>query len=127
MKTQKNYSISALSGEFDVTTRTIRFYEEKGLLTPERRGTNRIYSASDRVKLKLILRGKRLGLSLDESREIIEMYKPEQNNVEQLQRLLEKIREKQQQLQHQLHDIETMLADLSSWEKQTLTALDNTN
>ena len=67
------YSISELASEFDVTTRTIRFYEEKGLLDPFREGTRRIYGPADRTKLRLILRGKRLGLSLDESAEIILM------------------------------------------------------
>jgi DNA-binding transcriptional MerR regulator len=75
MKTS-SYSIRDLASEFDVTTRTIRYYEEKGLLSPKRNGSQRIYSPSDRTKLKLILRGKRLGFSLDESAEIILMYGP---------------------------------------------------
>ena len=70
----KSYSISELSQEFDVTTRTLRFYEEKGLLAPTRKGQSRIYAARDRARLKLILRGKRLGLTLEESRDIILMY-----------------------------------------------------
>jgi DNA-binding transcriptional MerR regulator len=123
MTPAKHYTISELAAEFDVTTRTIRFYEEKGLLTPERRGTSRLFSPADRVKLKLILRGKRLGLSLEEGREIIEMYDPEHGNVDQLQKLIDKIREKKQFLENQLLDMETMLGDLRSWESQTLAAL----
>ncbi len=75
MSTQ-TYSISDLSRELDITTRAIRFYEEQGLLSPERRGLERIYSARDKVTLKLILRGKRIGFSLAECRELIELYDP---------------------------------------------------
>lgn len=117
------YSISELSSEFDITTRTIRFYEEKGLLTPKRVGNSRVYSAADRTKLKLILRGKRLGFSLEESRSIIDMYDPEHGNREQLQLLVSKIREKRDQLQQQLHDIEVMLVDLSEAEQKCLEAM----
>ena len=70
------YSIRDLSQDFGVTTRTLRFYEEKGLLEPERRGRTRLYTAADRVRLKLILRGKQLGFTLDESAELIAMYDP---------------------------------------------------
>ena len=83
------YSISQLSKEFDVTTRTIRHYEEIGLLSPARRGQTRVYSAADRIRLKLILRGKRLGLSLDDSRDIIDMYEPGKTNVDQLKKLID--------------------------------------
>lgn len=106
------YSISELAREFDITTRTIRFYEDRGLLSPARRGQTRIYSSEDRVRLKLILRGKRLGLSLDESREIIDMYDPAGSNVEQLQALLKSIEAKRQQLQQQQQDILSMLDEL---------------
>ena len=98
----KKYSISDLASDFDVTTRTIRFYEEKGLLNPLREGQTRIYSAADRIKLKLILRGKRLGLSLEDSKDIIEMYDPEHDNSPQLIKLIEKIRERRRLLQEQL-------------------------
>ncbi|HEY8569459.1 MerR family DNA-binding transcriptional regulator [Microbulbifer sp.] len=110
--TADSYSISELAQEFGITTRTIRFYEDKGLLSPERRGQTRIYSPEDRVRLKLILRGKRLGFSLDESREIIDMYDPAKGNVEQLNRLLERIDTKRQQLLQQQRDIEKMLSQL---------------
>ncbi|GAA5524379.1 hypothetical protein Maes01_00936 [Microbulbifer aestuariivivens] len=118
-----SYSISDLSREFGITTRTIRFYEDKGLLAPERRGQTRIYSPEDRVRLKLILRGKRLGFSLDESREIIEMYDPAHGNVEQLQRLLQGIAEKRAQLQQQLRDIQSLMSELDEAEERARAAL----
>jgi len=127
---KKTYSISELAGEFDITTRTIRFYEEKGLLSPEREGTVRRYSNADRTKLKLILRGKRLGFSLTESLDIINMYNPAKSNDEQLQKLISTIREKRAQLQRQLNDLEAMLLDLDESETKCLEALkhnDNQN
>ncbi|MFN3587168.1 MAG: MerR family transcriptional regulator, partial [Moraxellaceae bacterium] len=87
----RTYSISDLAREFDVTTRTIRFYEDEGLLTPERRGQTRIYSPRDRVLLKLILRGKRLGFSLAECRELFDLYDPEHGNQAQYQLMLDKL------------------------------------
>ena len=117
------YSISDLAEEFDITTRTIRFYEEKGLLCPRRDGQTRLYSSSDRARLKLILRSKRLGLSLDESSEIIPMYEPENGSIDQLQKLINKIREKRQLLTEQKHDIEVMLLELNSAERKCLGAL----
>ncbi|WP_206046911.1 MerR family transcriptional regulator [Mangrovimicrobium sediminis] len=118
------FTISDLSAEFDITTRTIRFYEEKGLLAPRRKGSARIYSPADRARLKLILRGKRLGFTLDESRSIIEMYDPAHGNRDQLHSLLTKIREKQDHLKQQLHDIEGMMLDLQDAEEKCLDALD---
>ncbi len=122
----KTYSISDLASEFDITTRSIRFYEEKGLLKPERDGQTRIFSVSDRVKLKLILRGKRLGMSLVESRSIIEMYDPEHGNTEQLRQLIQKIRDKRTQLAQHLIDIESMKRDLHDAEEKCLEALAQT-
>ncbi|WP_439134547.1 MerR family transcriptional regulator [Pseudomaricurvus sp.] len=121
--TTKTYSITDLSREFDVTTRAIRFYEDKGMLTPERRGQTRIYTPADRTKLKLILRGKRLGLTLDESRDIIEMYNPGKSNADQLEKLILKIRERRDYLQQQMHDLEVMMVDLQSSERSCLEAL----
>ena len=118
------YSISDLSREFAITTRAIRFYEDKGLLNPERRGQTRIYSGSDRTRLKLILRGKRLGLSLQESREIIDMYHPGGSNTEQLNTLIARIHQRKAALRQQLLDIEVMMADLEEAEMRCLEALD---
>jgi DNA-binding transcriptional MerR regulator len=120
------YSISDLASEFDVTTRTIRFYEEKGLLDPRREGTRRVYSASDRTKLRLVLRGKRLGLSLDESAEIILMYGTPGNNRKQLETLIAKIREKQADLKRQQSDLRAMLKDLAEAEGKCRVALGET-
>ena len=121
--TRKTYSISNLAREFDITTRTIRFYEEAGMLQPERQGQTRIYSDRDRVKLKLILRGKRLGFSLAESRELIEMYDPASDNRHQLEALLGKIRERREALERQLLDIRAMQSELDEAESRCLSAL----
>jgi DNA-binding transcriptional MerR regulator len=117
------YSISDLASEFDVTTRTIRFYEEKGFLKPAREGTRRIYSPSDRTKLRLVLRGKRLGLSLNESAEIVLMYGSSRNNRRQLEKLVARIREKRVELKSQQQDLEFMLLDLREAEDKCLDAL----
>jgi DNA-binding transcriptional MerR regulator len=118
------YSISDLAGEFDVTTRTIRFYEEKGLLKPRREGTRRIYGPADRTRLRLILRGKRLGLSLDESAEIIGLYGSPGNNRRQLELLIEKIGQRREVLQRQQRDLEAMLRELADAESKCREALD---
>ena len=118
------YSISDLASEFGVTTRTIRFYEEKGLLKPRREGLRRIYSAADRTRLRLILRGKRLGLSLDEGAEIIGMYGTPGNNRRQLEVLIEKIQEKRVALQRQQKDLQAMLEELEQAEAQCRQALE---
>jgi DNA-binding transcriptional MerR regulator len=110
---ERNYTISDLAAEFGITTRAMRFYEEKGLLSPQRSGNQRIYTPADRVRLKLILRGKRLGFTLEESRDLIAMYDPAQGNVEQLQRLIQKIDQKEDLLQRQLRDIAGMQRDLN--------------
>ena len=108
------YSISELANEYDITTRTIRYYEDMGLLSPKRRGQQRVYSPGDRVKLKLVLRGKRLGLSLAESREIIELYDPASGNKTQLQKLLDTINARRESLTQQLDDIQLMMVDLNA-------------
>ena len=119
------YSIRELSQEFDVTTRTLRFYEEKGLLSPTRSGQNRTYSAADRARLILILRGKTLGLSLEQSTDLIAMYDPASNNKRQLETLIEKIQSRRHQLEVQKHELERMIVDLETWEERTSTAMEN--
>jgi DNA-binding transcriptional MerR regulator len=124
----KTYSISDLAGEFDVTTRTIRFYEEKGLLNPSRVGNRRVYSPADRTRLRLILRGKRLGLSLDESADIVLMYGTPGNNRRQLETLIRRIRERRLDLQKQQSELAVMLKELSDAEEKcelALSQLDN--
>ncbi len=115
-KETSTYSISELAKEFGVTTRTIRHYEELQLLLPERQGQKRIYSLADRIKLKLIVRGKRIGLSLQESGELINMYEPGKSNVDQLERTMQAIGAQRQKLAQQLKDIGTMLDDLDQAE-----------
>ena len=112
----KTYSIRELASEFGITTRTIRFYEEKGYLNPKREGTRRIYSAPDRTSLRLILRGKRLGLSLDETADLIKMYGSPRNNRKHLEKFILRIGEKRAELEHKRRDLEVMLGDLKSVE-----------
>ena len=122
----QTYSIRELADEFDITTRTIRFYEAEGMLQPQREGQTRIYSPQDRVTLKLILRGKRLGLSLAQSRELIDMYTPGQTpeaNRPQLEKLLAVIEDRRAHLRQQLHDIERMMEDLDDAELKAKEAL----
>ncbi len=108
----KTYSISELAGELEITPRTIRFYEERGFICPHRIGQQRRYTSADRVRIKLILRGKRIGLSLAESVEIIDMYDPSGNNAAQLQTLIERIAERRAQMIRQRADIDAMLESL---------------
>ena len=108
---KRSYSISELAREFDITTRTIRFYEEQGLVSPARDGQKRVYSPADRVRIKLILRGKRIGMSLKESAELIDMYNPG-DNAGQLHTLLGSIEQRQEKLLQQRRDIDDMLAGL---------------
>ena len=119
----QSFTIRDLVREFEVTARTIRYYEEIGLLSPERRGQTRIYSAADRTRLKLILRGKRLGLSLEESRAIIAMYDPIDGNRAQLERLLARVREQRDILLGRRRDLEAILRELDEAEAGCLAAL----
>ncbi|VXC63479.1 MerR family transcriptional regulator [Pseudomonas sp. 8Z] len=119
----QTYSISELARELDITTRTIRFYEEQGMLAPTRRGQERIYTAKDRVVLKLILRGKRIGFSLAECKSLIELYDPQDNNRNQLNIMLGKIAERRLQLEQQLLDIQQMQLELDTAEERCRAAL----
>jgi DNA-binding transcriptional MerR regulator len=110
--TGKLFSISDLAREFGVSTRTMRFYEEKGLVRPLREGQKRLYSSADRVRIKLILRGKRIGMTLQECVEFIDMYDPEHNNAEQLQSLVDDVKGRRERLLQQKKDIDDMLAGL---------------
>lgn len=118
MDSEKTYSISELSKEFDITPRTIRFYEDQGLLAPQRKNQRRIYTERERVLLKLILRGRRLGFTLNEAKELFDLYDPESGNLKQLQTMLDKIHEKNLTLQQQKHDIEVMQMELKAAEKR---------
>ncbi len=112
---ERTYSISDLAREFDVTPRTIRHYEDEGLLSPARDGQRRIYSARDRTRLALVLRGKRLGFSLAEAREIIDLYSAPQGEAGQLRTLLEKLNEKRAVLEDKRRDLETSIANMDRY------------
>ena len=109
------FTISQLSKEFSITTRSIRFYEDQGLLTPERDGQKRIYTSHDRTWLKLILRGKRLGLTLAEISQILDLYDSSAaNNDQQLLALIEKIKTRQAALKQQMEDIKALQDELDA-------------
>lgn len=111
------YTISALAHEFALTTRAIRFYEDEGMLAPERRGRARVYRERERVRLKLILRGKRLGLSLSEIREILDLYEVSRNEQAQLAKFLEVLAERRARLVQQREDIDAVLAEIDGVER----------
>jgi len=113
-----------MSRDFGITPRALRFYEDKGILSPRRRGTTRLYTERDRTRLKLTLRGKRLGLKLEECREIIDMYDPSQSNDSlQLLRLCEKIRENRAILLDKIKAIDETLKAMDEVEEKCLSKL----
>ena len=114
---RRTYTITELSSEFGVTLRTIRFYEEQGMLSPARQGRSRVYAARDRVRLKLILRGKRLGLSLSEIAEIIDLYEVARDESSQALTLLNKLSTRKKQLIQQRDDIEQVMHDIEQLEQ----------
>jgi DNA-binding transcriptional MerR regulator len=119
METERaEFSISDLAREFDITPRAIRFYEDQGLLAPRREGQRRIYTPRDRTRLKLTLRGKRLGLTLSEIRELIDMYEPGRDERPQLERFLAVLEAHTASLVQQRADIEAQLAELQAFEKR---------
>lgn len=116
--TNHTFSIGELAKEFDITTRSIRFYEDQGLLAPARHGQTRVYGVKDKVRLKLILRGKRLGFTLAETRRLFELYDRDQSSQNQLGTMLELIDEKKESLQQQLEDISVLLHELKTVEQR---------
>ena len=119
------YSISELAHEFDVTPRTIRYYEDEGLLTPLREGQTRIYSHRDKIRLKLTLRGKRLGFSLAEIRELFDMYDTDKSSKNQLNSMIRLIESKRSALRQQLEDIQMVMAELDAAEQRCVNSLNN--
>ena len=120
------HSISDLAKEFDLTTRAIRFYEDMGLLQPERDGPggrNRVYSARDRTRLKLTLRAKRLGLSLSEAKEIIDTYDSPRDTGPQLTKFLTVLAQHRKQLEEQMADLQDNLEEVKAHEKDARTLL----
>ena len=116
--TTRTWTITELAQEYAVTLRTIRFYEDRGLLTPERRGSQRVFHSRDRVRLGLILRGKRLGFSLEEIAKIIGMYDAEPGEYGQLRYLLDQIGVRRAELEQRRRDIDETLAELDDVERR---------
>jgi DNA-binding transcriptional MerR regulator len=114
----QTFTISQLAKEFDLTTRAIRFYEDMGLLTPERAGLQRVYSARDRARLTLTLRAKRLGLSLTEAKDILDMYDSPRDTVAQLEKFLGVLGAHRAQLEAQLTELQANLAEVREHEKK---------
>jgi DNA-binding transcriptional MerR regulator len=127
METERaEFSISELAREFDVTPRAIRFYEDQGLLAPRRDGQRRIYSPRDRTRLKLTLRGKRLGLTLSEIRDLIDMYEPGRDERPQLERFLAVLEAHKASLLQQRADLEAQLSEIQAFEKKVRRQLKRT-
>lgn len=121
MANTQTYTISDLAKEFDLTTRAMRFYEDMGLLQPERSGPggrNRIYSARDRTRLKLTLRAKRLGLSLTEAKDIIDMYDSPRDTGPQLKKFLAVLAQHRKQLEEQMADLQANLEEVKAHERE---------
>lgn len=117
------YTISELTREFDVSTRTLRFYEDEGLIQPVRRGRTRLFRPADRHLIRQILRGKRLGFSINEIREIIQIYSEPPGEVGQLNLLLRRIEEKKEELRQKRRDLEDTLAELDQAEESCVERL----
>ena len=114
----RTWTITELADEFGITLRTLRFYEEHGLLAPERRGTQRVFRAGDRVRLELVLRGKRLGFPLEEIKKIVGMYDSEPGEAGQLAYLLDQIAVRRRELEQRRSDIEQTMAELDELERR---------
>ncbi|WP_341893307.1 MerR family DNA-binding transcriptional regulator [Variovorax sp. YR752] len=112
------YTIGELAREFDLTTRAIRFYEDCGLITPQRSGRNRVYTARDRTRLKLTLRGKRLGLTLAEVKELVDMYESPRDTQPQLKKFLVVLAAHRAQLEQQMADLDATLDEVRAHEKE---------
>lgn len=129
MASNPTYTISDLAREFDLTTRAIRFYEDMGLLQPQREGPggrNRVYSARDRTRLKLTLRAKRLGLSLSEAKEIIDTYDSPRDTGPQLKKFLAVLAQHRKQLEEQMADLQANLEEVRLHEKEARALLAKT-
>lgn len=114
---ERTYTISDLAHEFALTTRAIRFYEDQGMIAPERRGRARVYRERERVRLKLILRGKRLGFALTEIRELLDLYEVARNEQAQLSMFIEMLSDRRARLLQQKEDIDAVLAEIEGVER----------
>ena len=117
-RTGETWTIAQVAEEFDVTHRTVRHYEDLGLISPERRGTQRVYHRRDRTRLSLILRGKRLGFPLEEIRTIVDMYDQQPGEAGQLRYLLGQIGDRRAELERRRQDIEDSLTELAELERR---------
>ncbi|HJV07527.1 MAG TPA: MerR family DNA-binding transcriptional regulator [Chromobacteriaceae bacterium] len=124
MDDKEHFTISELASECDVTLRTIRFYEEQGLIEPQRAGRQRVFTRRDRARLKLILRGKRIGLSLSDIREILDMYELARDEASQSLKLLNLLVARRKQLEQQRQDIEAVLAEIDTLETHCRQVID---
>ncbi len=122
---ERTWSIAELAGEFDVTHRTLRHYEDLGLLNPARQGTARVFTRRDHTRLSLILRGRRLGFALDEIRKIVDMYDDQPGKVGQLQYLLSQITDRREDLQARRKDIDDSLSELAELERRCIHDLES--
>ncbi len=120
---EKLYSITELARDLDITPRTIRYYEDQGLLAPQRVGTTRVYSHRDRARMILILRGKRLGFSLKDIKEYLDLYVVDTTQIEQIRVLVTKVRDRIDQLEDQLQTVQTTLKELRDIERLSLDML----
>ncbi len=123
---QVTYTITELAQEFDITPRAIRFYEDMGLLTPARDGRNRVYTHRDRTRLKLTLRGKRLGLSLQEIKQLVDMYESPSDTTQQLNAFLAILQAHRDQLSQQMEDIRVTLEEIEQHEERARNLLAET-
>jgi DNA-binding transcriptional MerR regulator len=121
---EQTWTIREIAEEFDVTHRTVRHYEELGLISPERHGTTRIYHRRDKTRLSLILRGKRLGFPLDEIRTIIDLYDLPRGRKSQLEYVLAQIDERRADLEQRRRDLDAALGELDRFEESCRTDLD---
>ncbi len=118
-QTQQLFSITELARELSISTRTIRFYESKGLISPDRVGGNRVFQNRDRVRLLLILRGKRLGFSLKDISEYLALYDSDETRLSQVELLQSKVDQRLKKLNNQLHDLQTTIKELQQMRAQT--------
>jgi len=123
--TDKIYSVTQLANDLGITPRTIRFYEDQGLILPQRAGNTRVYTHRDRARMILILRGKRLGFSIKDIKEFLDLYVVDTTQVEQLQLLVGKVRSRVAQLEDQLQAVQASLSELREIERLSLEMLSN--
>jgi DNA-binding transcriptional MerR regulator len=118
MASERTWTIAEVAEDLGVTHRTIRYYEHLGLITPERRGTARVFHARDRIRLRLVLRGRRLGFPLDEIRTIVDMYDQQPGETGQLRYLLDQIGDRREELTERLRDVQAALRELDDLERR---------